>query len=256
MLAVSEHCCDSSHSNPSSILPLLPLPFPRFKMEKWQTDFFFCFPSLLTLSLGSSFSSLSALSVPCAVWRCVLLPPWQGTLFHRCSQNLWPNVMLPLWANKMGQLVFRVIITTTIMIMLTEFLPLLKKIIIQWQITFVVTQSQPVMNFSPFSLIMLSHHMVPARRQGGYSSHYKILVKTLGFSSVPFYQWVLGSCSGFVNPVHHWYLRHGNERKVRIYHSEDLRSSLWCFTSLSLKEEYPSTPGESYGDNIHFSIFT
>lgn len=170
-------------------------------MEKWQTDFFLSFPTLLTLSLGSSFSSLSALSVPCAVWRCALLLPWQGTLFHRCSQNLWPNVMLPLWANKMGQLVFRVIITTTVMIMLTEFLPLLKKNNNTITNHF-CRHSFPisVIDFSPFSLIMLSHHMVPARRQGGYSSHYKILVKTFVFSSLQYPPVSTGQLLRFCKP--------------------------------------------------------
>lgn len=117
MIAVTAIPAPYSHSS----LPLV----PRSKMETWQTDFFFSSPSLLTLLLGSSFSLLSALSVPCAVWQCAPLLPWQGTLFHRCSRNLWPNVMLPLWANKMAQLDFRVVM---MMMMMTEVLPFLKKI--------------------------------------------------------------------------------------------------------------------------------
>lgn len=70
--------------------------------------------------------------------------------------------MLPLWANKMGQLVFRVII---IIITLTEFLPLKKN------------PNKPITNhfcrhsfpisvtdFSPFGLLVLSHQVVPASR--------------------------------------------------------------------------------------------
>lgn len=115
MIAVTAIPAPYSHS---------PLPLaPRSKMETRQTDFIFSSPSLLTLLLGSSFSLLSALSVPCAVWQCALLLPWQGTLFHRCSRNLWPNVMLPLWANKMAQLGFRVVM---MMMMITGFLPFLK----------------------------------------------------------------------------------------------------------------------------------
>lgn len=114
-LALSSY--DGSHHNLRSLFPLLPPPAPKFKMEKQQISFlvwhYFPYPTLppplLTLLLGSSFSLLSALSVPCAVWQCALLPPWQGILFHRCSRNLWPNVMPPLWVNKTGQSVFRIL---------------------------------------------------------------------------------------------------------------------------------------------------
>lgn len=163
------------------------------------------------MSLGSSFSLLSALSVPCAVWQCALLLPWQGILFHRCSRNLWPNVMLPLWVNKTGQSVFRILVS------LYNFYHYYKLINNK---TLLET---PVSNLCHWFLSIPTVCALSSdgdrQKVGRMLLLWENTSQDLGLTT-SLVNRTLGSCESFVNSSHQ-YLRCENWRGVRIKLSEE-----------------------------------